>query len=982
MKDYKKILEGVIDIISATEKSDIGFANICTYVGENCPELKESEDEKIKEALIQLVKCNERSGYFVLNNVSTGSMIAWLEKQGEQKPIDEDKTEIYDQFTPFEERLCALTHACQILSDEGKIKFIKKHSQEILDIAKKQIEIEQKHAWNVEDEKIRDEICIYIGAKQDISLDVHNRWLSWLEKQGSEPNWCHHKIDLSNCSEEYRKAYYDGWNNCNLQHSQCKSESNDVIKCLINGLKFYYEDVEEATWGTEKFSMKVKDILSWLEKQREKPCKPVYYIRLGNIPSDEKSKIYRNEEEIGIEEGVSVYPAFESNGDIVIGLSLPITQTTLYTQQHLLEYESRPCYLVTGDCVGKGSDGEPLIKNVRIIKEIKPYRIKQDKENNTYVIKNTPNCGISCSKEEIPKWLEKQDSNFIENGYTNNKDIIKYADNYSHAIWHKLMDNFKNIKDYYIGCNDVSDIVLNAIIDAYNWLEKQGEQKPVDKVKPKFEVDNWIVYNRDDHSREILQIYDIRDGRYYFTDNVHLSWSIKECDEKSHLWTIQDAKDGDVLVDEDNNIGIFEGIEGMCWHSYIYLGCNNCLYGFDTGGSHMQNNTKPATKERRDTLEKAMADAGYTFDFEKKELKKIHVIDEGKAEMDYCFTKMMNGEKVTPTWSEEDERSKNAAISACKYMVDNFENSTKQYEDAIAWLEKQDKQNLADKPETAFHEGDWIVQENIGVYKVIEVCESWYEVIDIEDNHYSISFDKEYMCHLWSIKDAKDGDVLIDKSGSRECPFIFKETKPSDIKTDILNPLAVLGYCGIGGAGFTKGSGWGDTANCIYYPATKEQRDTLMKAMTDAGYTFDFEKKELKLLITNGGDFESENCVQNNEWSKEDSKIIEEIINDIECARAINYHAPKEGYEFRKNWLKSLKDRVQPKQGWSEEDEKRMKKVMHIMHILSLDGRISNAELLSMYDWLKSLRPQNSWKPTDEQMDELENEYLKSIPKY
>lgn len=81
--------------------------------------------------------------------------------------------------------------------------------------------------------------------------------------------------------------------------------------------------------------------------------------------------------------------------------------------------------------------------------------------------------------------IEKQGSNLIENGYTNNKDIIKYADNYSHAIWHKLMDNFKNIKDYCIGCNDVSDIVLNAIIDAYNWLEKQA-QKPADKVEPKF----------------------------------------------------------------------------------------------------------------------------------------------------------------------------------------------------------------------------------------------------------------------------------------------------------------------------------------------------------------------------------------------------------------------------------------------------------------------------------------------------------------
>lgn len=77
-------------------------------------------------------------------------------------------------------------------------------------------------------------------------------------------------------------------------------------------------------------------------------------------------------------------------------------------------------------------------------------------------------------------WLKKQDNNLVKNGYTDNKDIIKYADNYSHEIWHKLMDNFKNIKDYHIGCNDVSDIVLNAIIDAYNWLEKQGEQEPIE----------------------------------------------------------------------------------------------------------------------------------------------------------------------------------------------------------------------------------------------------------------------------------------------------------------------------------------------------------------------------------------------------------------------------------------------------------------------------------------------------------------------
>lgn len=48
------------------------------------PEFQKPEEEKIKEALIELVKCNERSGYTLLNNVSTSSMINWLEKQDKQ----------------------------------------------------------------------------------------------------------------------------------------------------------------------------------------------------------------------------------------------------------------------------------------------------------------------------------------------------------------------------------------------------------------------------------------------------------------------------------------------------------------------------------------------------------------------------------------------------------------------------------------------------------------------------------------------------------------------------------------------------------------------------------------------------------------------------------------------------------------------------------------------------------------------------------
>ena len=92
MKDYKKILEGVVNIINTTEKSDIGFANICTYIRENCPELKESEDEKMKRIIsdILLIDNDDIREILESNDVLMQDIDAWLEKQGEQKPVLSD----------------------------------------------------------------------------------------------------------------------------------------------------------------------------------------------------------------------------------------------------------------------------------------------------------------------------------------------------------------------------------------------------------------------------------------------------------------------------------------------------------------------------------------------------------------------------------------------------------------------------------------------------------------------------------------------------------------------------------------------------------------------------------------------------------------------------------------------------------------------------------------------------------------------------
>lgn len=174
-----------------------------------------------------------------------------------------------------------------------------------------------------------------------------------------------------------------------------ESEDEKVEKAIF-GMVY---DSDNELWSS--YGVSKSDVLAWLEKQGEQKQ---LYIRFGEIPTDEKSKIYRGEIEVGTENGVSVYPAFKTDeGDIVLGLSLPITKTTLYTQQHLIEYDNRPCYLVNGDYIGKDTDGQPLINNVSIIKKIDSYRVKEEKQDeqknkiNSYKITFEDVLALECS---------------------------------------------------------------------------------------------------------------------------------------------------------------------------------------------------------------------------------------------------------------------------------------------------------------------------------------------------------------------------------------------------------------------------------------------------------------------------------------------------------------------------------------------------------------------------------------------------------
>ena len=314
--------------------------------------------------------------------------------------------------------------------------------------------------------------------------------------------------------------------------------------------------------------------------------------------------------------------------------------------------------------------------------------------------------------------------------------------------------------------------------NAIAWLEKQGKNS-TDKTKLSFNVGDWVVLIT---SKSVYQVE--KKENYEYTLR-HISGG-SMClpfsnDVLLREWTIEDARDGDVLSlyteykgNKITQIGIIEKYAGE------YVGCSNMHTFKIYAGVNWANNLQigkhmgcsdihPATKEQRDLLFQKIKEAGYEWDADKKELKKS---------------------------------------VGSKFNVGNWYQCTK---------------DIFDKGVT--------FNKNTAYYCTKEGC-----LQDEYRCHIVIAKDLYDNFKLWTIQDANDGDILATWSG----PFIYNGNNGGG--------SCPGSYCGINTLGnFQMGVEHHWTGKKVY-PATKEQRDALMKAMKDAGYEWDSEKKELKKL--------------------------------------------------------------------------------------------------------------------------------------
>jgi len=175
--------------------------------------------------------------------------------------------------------------------------------------------------------------------------------------------------------------------------------------------------------------------------------------------------------------------------------------------------------------------------------------------------------------------------------------------------------------------NQLYNIHSDNPIIGYELLFKGQDKAELVEPQPKFKVGDWLVYKNGNFFAGGLteaQVVKVKDGVYFFASGT--SGSFKFIDECCRLWTIADAKDGDVLFSLDSKQPFiykerpqFSQARGYC-----------CINKFGEFG--VWNTSKcvictdkyvPATKEQRELLFQKMKEAGYEWDADKKELKKI-----------------------------------------------------------------------------------------------------------------------------------------------------------------------------------------------------------------------------------------------------------------------------------------------------------------------------------------------------------------------
>lgn len=448
------------------------------------------------------------------------------------------------------------------------------------------------------------------------------------------------------------------------------------------------------------------------------------------------------------------------------------------------------------------------------------------------------------------------------------------------------------------------DEVSKKIVPYVERLEHREEESPIiNKSIRKFKPGDFIIQQitNGTFTGQIVSIdtayrVDGFDGSLYTIDFYE--------EPTVRLWTIEDAKPGDILASEKSTFIFAE--EYMAGKPRAYCGIMNGYFLETPEGCWTNEKCYPANKEQRKQLEKEMLSKGFEWNAEHLCLMSIRT--------------------------------------------------------------------------HTFNVGDWCI-DNIDrtIFTITKAENNLYTYQTLEGKEYSCSYRSlETDAHLWSLEDAKAGDVISTIYGKA---FIYNGKA---------NGTCPGSFCGINTLGnFKTGCDHHWTGKKVR-PATKEESYYLFLKMREAGYVWRADK--LKLVEVKPTTMEEKDRIddaftrmmlkdaekQNNqnsvEWTETDESMYTRclgIFGKCKCNIAVDE------VDEEINWFKSLKEKIvayqQSIRNWSDRDGDMARFIGNAITTDEASKYLEEkgVEIIDAHVWLDELKerttPQN-WSEYDSKM--------------
>lgn len=223
--------------------------------------------------------------------------------------------------------------------------------------------------------------------------------------------------------------------------------------------------------------------------------------------------------------------------------------------------------------------------------------------------------GVDAERDECLEWLKKQS----KNKHIERKEFTTIPFG---AFDSELIEEMLTIPDGCVATIEGNRIHIKREYKTATEAIKEEKVDNSNKVEPKINIGDYVVKKdgKNFHNNiKFAQITNIDKDAYYFDCGTWLYT------DEVRLWTLNDAKDGDILASSDGKAFIYNGnFDSYNVGSYCGLDVWNNFVIADSKCNWTSNyNIKPATKKECKALFDEMTFLNYVWNPETKKLNKL-----------------------------------------------------------------------------------------------------------------------------------------------------------------------------------------------------------------------------------------------------------------------------------------------------------------------------------------------------------------------